>query len=104
MSASLYLVVIDAESTIKQKIVDFMCDAYPTDLAIRFIKEGYDLAFLAKSPEYLDTLLEDAKLTYDLNYTADVNIIDGSEFTNLIREIADFYGEEEAELREFFLV
>jgi len=103
MSASLYLVTIEAESSIKQKVRDFMGDMYPTDVAIRFGKDGYDLAFLVKKPEYLDALLEDAKLTYELNYTAEVKKVEGSEFMSAIKEIAEYFGEEEDEFLEFFV-
>jgi len=97
MSAYLYLVIIDAEDTIKEKIKDFMDDFYPTDQAKIYGKFGYDLVFLVKKPDYLDGLLDDAALTYNIKYTADICKLEGAEFLNEIRKLSEYYEDDDEE-------
>ncbi len=102
MSATLYLVNIDAEDEIKQSVKDFMGDMYPTDVAIKFGRDGFDLAFLTKKAEFLTALLEDAKETYNLEYSSDIQNLENSAFLEVIHEVAEYFGEEDDEFIEFF--
>ncbi len=69
-----------------------MGDMYPSDIALKFGKDGYDLAFLTKDTGHLSALLEDAKLTYKLSFSADVVALEGIELKSEISEIAEYLG------------
>lgn len=97
-----YLVNIDSTDDIKQSVKDFMGDVYPSDIAMKFGKDDYDLAFLTKDTSHLSALLEDAKLTYKLNYSVDVVALEGSKLESAISEIADYLGYDDDEISEFF--
>ncbi len=102
MSTYLFLAKIDADDSIKEKIIDFMGDFYPTDQAKIYDKPDYDLAFLVKRPEYLDALLNDAALTYNINYTTDISKLEGNEFLNEIRNLSKYYEDDEDDYINFF--
>jgi len=97
MSAYLYLAKIDAKDSTKEKIIDFMGDSYPTDKAKIYDKSGYDLVFLVKNPDYLDGLLNDAALTYNINFTTDISRLEGTEFLNEIKKISEYYEDDNEE-------
>lgn len=103
MEIAILEISIQSDPKLKEKLINFLRDAYPTDTAILLPKANDDLGFLTKSPQEITALLDDAKLTSKFKYRKTITEVGDNEFNNIVKELADFFGEEESDIKRIFM-